>query len=867
MDYTAIGETTNLAARMESLAPKGTVLISESTRELVGDFFELKSLGPLKIKGKDKPQAAYTLLRPSEVRSRLDSSVRRGLTRFVGREDAIAFLERHFFKAKAGDGQMVEIIGEAGVGKSRLVLELKRCLLNEEFTYLEGRCLQYGESMSYLPILDILKTYFGYKDGEPESSLSAKINQKLQTLNERLNKNTGVFQYLLSCKVDEPGFSTLAPQEIRDRIFESLRDLFMLESQRKPLILVVEDLHWMDRTSEEFLSYFIESLAGTSIMLLLLARPEYSHRWSNASYCSRLSLDKLDAASSGILLESLLRQGQIIPEIEQLIMSRTSGNPFFMEELTRTLLENGSIFKKGSRYLLNKDVLHAEVPTTIQGIIAARIDRLEDDLKRTMQVAAVIGKDFVYRILQRITDIGEDLKDNLRSLQGLELIYQKRLFPELEFVFKHALTQEVAYNSLLEQRRKEIHARIGAAIEELYSERLEEFYGILAYHFSRSEDHRRAYKYLELSAKKAMGCYSHTEAYDLFTKAIQKLESLPDSVENRREGIALRLSMANPMTVLGFPEKSLEILQQVEQLSSEIGDVKSLAEIGNYFGFYHTLRGSPLRGTEYTERGLRVAEKIKDVGLIAPNAMSLCTAYNIAGEYRRVVEIALPVITLIEQSNREEDNFGIFVNPYSFLCAEYGNSMGVLGDFDEGEAYCTKGLRAAAARKDPISMGLCELNLGLLFVAKGSGEEVVEHFQKSIEFFEETHWTFLLGVAWAGLGVGNLFSGKPELAKEQVEFAFEVQKKSGVEALKSLQSFYLGMIHYEMGDAENLCCLPRKRSSSPRETMKKAWRGFLHYGLGERSACFIPQKKTAPRHEYFRVLKFCRSLDSNPICR
>jgi predicted ATPase len=304
-----------------------------------------------------------------------------------------------------------------------------------------------------------------------------------------------VFQDFLSLKVDDEAHVKLEPQQKRERTFETIRDLLISISQIKPLILAVEDLHWIDRTSEEFLDYLIEWIAKTPIMLTLLYRTEYRHQWGSKTYYNRIGLDHLGTGSSTELVRAMLVDGEIAPELKDLILERAAGNPLFMEEFTYSLKENGTIQRENDRYVLSRSISELYVPDTIQGIIAARMDRLEDNLKRTMQVASVIGRDFAFRILQAITDMREELKSYLLNLQGLEFIYEKRLFPELEYIFKHALTREVAYNSLLLKRRKEIHENIGQAIEQIYSDRLEEFYEMLAYHYSKSDNPEKAIFY------------------------------------------------------------------------------------------------------------------------------------------------------------------------------------------------------------------------------------------------------------------------------------------------------------------------------------------------------------------------------------
>ena len=523
MDYTAVGDTTNLASRIENLARPGTSLVSAYTYKLARDFFEFKSLGKFEMKGKTTSQEVFELIKAGEVDTRIRASVAKGLSRFLGRKNSMAALMDAYRKAQSRSGQMVGIVGEDGVGKSRFILEFENRLPEGEFTFLEGRCLQYGSSMVYAPIVDILRSYFEIKEGDPEVLIKKKMKKKTLQLDEKLQGVLPSFHELFSLAVEDDAYQKLESMQKREKTFEDLRDLFVRESQTKPLILVIDDLHWIDKTSEEFLSYLIESLVNTHILLIILYRPEHTHTWGSKSYYSQIGLNQLTSQSSVELIRAILKDCEIEPALETFILDRSAGTPFFIEELTRRLLENGSIQREKNLCYLARAPQDIQVPDTIQGIIAARMDRLEDNLKRTMQVASVIGKHFAFRILQTITGVKENLKPYLLKLQGLEFIYEKSLFPELEYVFKHTLTQEVAYNSLLQKKRKEIHEKIGEAIEELYAESLEEFYEVLAYHYSKSENSEKANQYLKLSGNKATKSYSNPEALLFLTKAILEI--------------------------------------------------------------------------------------------------------------------------------------------------------------------------------------------------------------------------------------------------------------------------------------------------------------------------------------------------------
>jgi tetratricopeptide (TPR) repeat protein len=803
MDYTADGDTTNLAARMESLARPGSILLSGHTCRLVRDFFEFESLGKVKVKGKRKPQEAFELLEPTGVATRIGASVAKGLTQFVGRKSSTAALMKAFGKAQSGAGQVVGIVGEAGIGKSRLLLELRNQLPQGEYNYLEGRCVHYGGSTAYLPILDVLRSYFEIKDGDREPAIKKIVAEKIIDLGDMLKSAIPPLQELLSLKVDNEGFVELEPKEKRERIFEALRNLIIRMSQKKALVFSVEDLQWIDKTSEEFLSYLIDWLTNAPILLILLYRPEYVHPWGSKSYYSQVGLGQLSTKTTAELVQSILEGGQVMPKLGQLIISRAGGNPLFVEEITRSLLENGSIKKADDRFTLNGKASELEVPDNIQGIIASRIDRLEGSLKQIIQVASVMGREFSFRIIQSIMGASEELKSHFLKLQGLEFIYEKSLFPELEYFFKHALTQEVAYNSLLLKRRREIHEKIGGAIEGLYPMRLEEFHEVLAYHYSKSDNSEKACRYQILSGNKATNNYSNWEAFHSYKRAIDILKKIDESDENKRRQVEVYLLMATCMIALSYPEGSFQMLREGERLTKELGDEKSHATFCSRMGNYCTFRGKHLEGIRYAEDAFDEARRTQDIELLARVAINLCFSYLATGDYHKITDAALGVLDRIEKRKRESDFLSSRpVNLYSVLCAFCGNAMGHLGFFDEGEVFLEKGMHAAA-EDDLRSLGFCEWHYGHFLNVRGEWRLAVSHFQKCIDYLEEAKWFVLSGLALAGLGLGYQHLGDHETAMKEIEKSISVEKENGIEGWLSTHYWYLSLTHFALSDLRN----------------------------------------------------------------
>ena len=742
MDYTAIGDTTNLASRMESLAEPGAVFVSEAAYKLAEDFFEFKSLNKIQIKGKGKPQKVYELIRPGAVETRLEASAAKGLTKFVGRKNSLTALKESLEETEGGAGQVVGIVGEAGVGKSRLLLEFSNILNQRGHAYLEGRCLHYGGSMSYLPFLDILRSYFELKEGERELVIKQKMAEKIAGLDKELENDLPPIMELLSLKLENEAFIKLGAQQKRERTFEAVRNLFIRLSQEMTLILAVEDMHWIDKTSEELLDYLIGRLAGTNILLILLYRPEYTHQWGSKSYYSKIGLNQLTTQSSAELVQAILEKGEVSPEIRELILNRTSGNPLYMEELTHSLLENGFIQKKNQMFVFRGKASEIQVPDTIQGIIASRMDRLEDNLKRTMQFASVIGRDFAFRILQAITGLREELKANLLNLQGLEFIYEKSLFPELEYIFKHALTQEVAYSSVLHKRRKEIHEKIGQAIENIYAERLEEFYEMLAYHFVQGEVWDRAVIYLRKAGEQAMKKSAYVEAMAHLRKGLELLKKLPETDKRNELELALQFDLAASLIV---PEgwispgveqayvRSYELCQQVGETSKLIPVLQGLRRL-------YALRGDQGDGQRALELGdqlLALAQRRNDAALLQEAHWALGQTFFYLGEL-------IPVRSHLEQSSSfytpqslhsqaSRDAAGTQIACLSFM----GWTLWALGHPDQALETCNEAVSLAQELLHPFTLGFSLFMMAQLNQYMRKVQETLERAEALIALSNE----------------------------------------------------------------------------------------------------------------------------------
>ncbi|MFC1859015.1 adenylate/guanylate cyclase domain-containing protein [Thermodesulfobacteriota bacterium] len=861
MDYTAVGDTTNLAARMEKVADSGTITVSANTYKITKDFFEFKSLGQVQIKGKEKSQAAYELVRESEVATRIEAALAKGLTRFVGREKEMDALQEAFEKARSGRGQVVGIVGEAGVGKSRLLLELQKALLEGTYTYLEGRCLHYGGAMPLLPILDILRSYFEVKEGDREFVIKKKMTEKIREFDERYERIYAPFQELLSVSVDDKEYLEIEPREKQERTFEAVRDLFLRICDDKPLVVAVEDLHWMDDSSEKLLDYLIGWLANTQILLILLYRPEYTHQWGSRTFYTKIGVDQLSTETSAELVQSILEGGKVAPEIRELILSKAGGNPLYAEEITHNLLENGSIKRVDHKYVLSRTATEIQIPDTIQGIIAARLDRIEENLKKIMQIASVFGREFAFRILQTIMGMQEDLKSNLLNLQGLEFIYEKRVFPELEYIFKHALTQEVVYNSLLQKRRKEIHEKIAKAVEDIYFERLEEFYEMLAYHYSKSDNLNKACNYLKLSGNKATRNYSMREAIRFYEDAIEMVNLAGKDEKNKREKLELILLLSVPLGFLGFAGDPLPILKEGTTIAKELGDNKGLARLYGKIGNYYTNRGKPLVAASHLENCLKVAKQIHDTELFIKNAYNLFYSCQASGMHVKVTDLAPEVFDALEEGKKQGDFSDIaFAKYYSSLCATYAWSLGNLGEFKKGEALFQKGLSIAAEVNDTRTLGMIETSYGIFLGLRGDGRGAVKWCKNGIKRYEQVKMVISLGTAWGFLGYGYVLSSDPQKGLECIERGLKIQRNAGIEMYLSVFYWYKGQCYFDMGDLRSAQKAFKKALELSKKNSEKQFEGVCYTWLGRIMGKADQSKSTEAEQSILKGIKILEQL-------
>src|SRR5712691_2274347 len=580
MNYSGVGLTTNLAARTEQLAPPGTIRLTAATLRLVEGAVRVNALGPIPVKGLAEPVDVFELVGATPVHRRLQAAVARGLTRFVGRAQELATLVQTLAQAGQGQGQLVALLGEAGVGKSRLVYEAMHGHTTRGWRVLESAAVPYGRTTPYLPVLDLLKRYADVEATDDARTIRAKVTGQVLTLDATLQDTVPALLALLDALPDDSPFHQLDPAQRRQRTLTALKRVLLRESQGQPLLLVVEDLHWLDTETQALLDSLVESLPTARLLLLVNYRPEYQHGWGSKTYYTQLRLDPLPPASAEEFLHALLGDAPSLEPLTQLLIARTAGNPFFLEESVRTLVETGVLVGEPGVSRLAHALPTIQVPATVQAVLAARIDRLPPEEKRLLQTAAVIGMEVPLPLVQAIAELSEEvLHRGLTHLQAAEFLYETSLFPEHAYTFKHALTHEVAYSSLLQERRRALHAHIVAALEALAGDRLTEQVARLAHHALRGEVWDKAFHYLQQAGANAATRSAYHEAVAYLEQALTALAHLPETHNTCEQAVDLRLALRSALLPSRDHGRILAYLREAEACAAALDDPRRLGQV------------------------------------------------------------------------------------------------------------------------------------------------------------------------------------------------------------------------------------------------------------------------------------------------
>jgi len=802
MDYSAVGPTTHLAARMEQLATPGSIRLTAATLRLAEGLVQVTTLRQFPVKGLPEPVEVFELVGTSTIRRRLQASAARGLTRFVGRQPELMAVQQALERAGAGHGQVVAMVGEAGVGKSRLVYECVHSHHTPGWLVLESASVSYGKATPYFPVIALLKRYSHVDDSDDTRTIRAKVTGQVLTLDETLQDALPALLALLDAVPEDSPFFHLDPPQRRQRMLDALKRVLLRASQVQPLLLVFEDLHWIDSETQALLHSLVESLPTAHLVLLVTYRPEYQHGWGSKTYYTQLRLDPLPPVSAEELLQALLGDDPSLAPLTPLLIARTEGNPFFLEESVRTLVDTGVLVKETGAYRLAKPLEGLQMPATVQAVLAARIDRLPPAGKRLLQTAAVIGTDVPFPLLRAITDMPEEaLHRGLAHLQAAEFLYETSLFPEHEYTFKHALTHEVAYSSLLLERRRVLHARIVEALEALAGERVAEQVERLAHHALRGEVWDKALVYCRQAGEKAMARSAYREAVAAFEQALRALLYLPETRETREQAIDVRLALGAALLPLSDFGRVLAYLREAESMAAALDDPRRFGQVLLFLSNHFYVMGVYDQAITAAQRALALATASGDAVLQGLANRFLGFAYHAQGAYRGAIDCHRQTITSLGAARRHE-RFGQITLPAVTARAFLAWCHAELGMFAEGRVLGDEGLRIAEAVAHPGSLMLAWWGIGLLALRWGDVSRALPVLERALGICRGADLPIFFPWVAAALGAAYTLDGRIADAVPLLTQALDQSVATGTVAFQVLCRLPLGEAQLRAGRLE-----------------------------------------------------------------
>ncbi len=765
VDFKAVGDTVNLASRMEALAEPGSTYVTEDTFKLAEGFFRFEALGEKEVKGKEKPLKAYRVIAPSSRRTRFEVTAERGLTPLVARGRELEVMLEDFEQSKGGNGKALSIAAEAGVGKSRLLYEFRKAVANENITFLEGKCLSYGRGMAYHPIIDILKGNFLVLDGDTDREIREKVRKGLEVLGMDEASSLPYFLELLSVRDSGIEKLPISPEARKERIIEALKTIVLKGAEKRHLVIAIEDLHWIDESSEEVLKHLLASVPGARVLLIFTYRLEFMPKWGVKSYHTQLNLNRFSERDSHVMVTHILHTRQFEKDLEQLILDQTEGIPLFIEEFVKALVELKIIDKSNGTYHLAKNVDTMIIPSTIQDIIMARVDALPEGARKVLQTGAVIEREFSYELIRRVTGLLErELLSHMSVVKDSELIYERGIFPQSSYIFKHALTRDAVYDSILTNRKKRLHEQIAFAMEELYEGSLEEHYGTLAEHYAAAENYENAAEYYRLAAQKAEKTASMNDAITHAKNRVAYLEKLPLTDELQQEIIDARTGLGLFMTQIFHYEEAKQAVDPIFDLAVQRGPKERLPRLLSIVGTYEfAFEENVERAFEPLNEAVRISEELGDMDSLAFASWRLGMASSFNGEFQRAANCFERALSICEAAN----NLWAISRLKSYLafCSYF-----LSGRVDTAYKSSMEAVQMADESGDMYSKAMAHVAHGISFFGKALFPEATQQLLKGAESCEATdlgQWDGLAELYWGELlaEAGEYASAKDHYGK------------------------------------------------------------------------------------------------------
>ena len=802
------------------------ILVSAAAAPFLERRFELSREHSLR----DSAAPHYRLMRLESTGFGLGALT---LAPFVGRQRELAVVDDQFAQVERHHGQIVAVVGEPGVGKSRFAYELTLTDRIRGWKVLSCRAVSYGVSTPSLPVIELLKGHFQIDDTDTPLQIREKVTRKITHPDNRLEPHLPAFFALLDVLGEDPLWLALEPLQRRQRTIAAVNQVLLQESLDRPLLVIFEDLHWIDTETQGLLDSLAEILPAERVLLLVTYRPEYQHRWASKTYYTQLRLDSLPAESTAELLGALLGPDLGLAPLKQMLVKR--GNPFFLEETLRTLVETGALTGARAAYLLTRPVEALQIPATVQTILAARIDRLPPEEKRLLQTASVIGKDVSYAILKAVAEQPEEkLQQGLSHLQEAEFLYETHVFPDLKHTFKHALTHEVSYGSLLEERRRQLHAHIVVAIERLYADRLSEHVERLAHHASRGQLWDKAARYCRRAGNRALDRSALREALAYFDQARAALRELPANRELTEQHIDLCFDQYNALWPLGELARVVEIQGEARAMAEMLGDQRRLGRVLCILSHIYGLFGENARATEAAERAHAVAEEIGEIGLRIIANYWLGHVAWFAGNPRSAAEPLRAVISLSKNAAPGERS-GMGRLPAVLARYVLAMAMADVGEFAGASAVGEEGLRIAQTAGYPSAEMFARWGLGYTHLRRGDFAAATGVLEPSLALCREMEFRVPFPFVAASLGAAYVWSGRAAAGVGLLEEAVEAVEAMQIPGASSWVVPFLAEAYLVLGriadareQAERAVALVRAHQARGWEAMCLKLLGDVH---------------------------------------
>jgi class 3 adenylate cyclase/tetratricopeptide (TPR) repeat protein len=863
MEYTVVGETAHLAARMEQMARPGSILTTTKTTRLAEGYITARSLGLMPIKGLAGPVEVHELVGAGPARTRLQAATIRGLTQFVGRETELDQLRRAQQPVAAGAGQLVAIIGEAGVGKSRLLYEFTHSHRLLGWLVLETTAISLGRGTTYLPVVALLKSYFAIQDRDEQHEIRQKVIEKTLALDEELEPTLPAILALLDIPVDDAGWHALDPVQRRRRYLDAVRGLILQAARKQPVLLIFEDLHWVDNETQALLDALASALGSARLLLLVTYRPGYQDIWGSRPNYRQIRLSALPTHDTHDLLEVLLGRDPELDPLKQLLIGR-GGNPFFLEETVRALVETQALSGERGHYRLMRPIENIQVPPTVQAILAARIDRLLPGDKNLLQIASVVGREIPLAVLRPMADFTEEaLNHALEHLQTAEFLFETGLYPDVEYSFTHALTHEVTYNGLLRARRSSLHARLVNAIEALYRDRLGEHIERLAQHAVRGELLEKAVRYLRQAGQKALSRSALENGRVWFEQALSILEKVPETRENIELSIDIRFDLRNSLHPLGHLERCLDHLQKVQAQATQLGDKRRLGQASSFLCQYYRLMGELDPAGDAGERAMAIAEELDDLPLRMVVSGHLAAVFAARGDHHRASQILDAAVERLRGDIATETMgttgvLGVFMRGY-LAC-----SLAELGEFGRAARCAEEAVEIAEGANHVYSLAFSYCCKGTVLVLQGEVSQSIGILEQSLNLCRS--WTLPLMLPLIGMSLGHAYcladrTDEAIALLEETEREASTMHRLGGHAMILVRLGEAYLRSARIADAERACrralVLARKQGEHGYEA--HALRLLAELGLSDPSP--IDESET----NFLEALRKAEAFDLRPL--